>query len=457
MPRDLPVYTTCAGPGVAKDHKSLGGIVGSLIDTWYTSGPVAVALVVIFLLGTSFIPVVGPIAAGTVLIAALVQFKFWYYNERLLCIQNRDCAIGTVISSSVNLDGDAPLNIHLAPFSQAEWIETLVTHLRRNESMLTDDANFNDPPFHTSHPPTAPGGIDELASDLDKIRDYMARLRGEDPEDADRTSDMYNQILIGVVDTALSDPDKNFYERFYRKDPNNIPGGEGSDRWNAIPEDHQDIDWQQPNTRGGRGLNPMFRFDDGRLVPYLHCEIEGNRLALIIDRLIVAVVAYVIAAIVAGFLVGIVFLILISLIQVIIDWLLDTGEADVPDVDFDTPDISAPPSVTETTGDVVVVYGNWIMDEEHQQYFEIHPVRAYFIVARNIIDDDPTLVDSNEDQVSGPNFDPTQIDANRATAICDAAKRAEEEDPLPVVEIRAPEALSTGMDTRYGGGGAAIP
>jgi hypothetical protein len=41
--------------------------------------------------------------------------------------------------------------------------------------------------------------------------------------------------------------------------------------------------------------------------------------------------------------------------------------------------------VEERVGDVVVSYGNWIMDTEHRNYFEIHPVRAWYLVARNSV------------------------------------------------------------------------
>ena len=30
-------------------------------------------------------------------------------------------------------------------------------------------------------------------------------------------------------------------------------------------------------------------------------------------------------------------------------------------------------------GDVILVYGDWIMDTEHGQYFELHPVRAIYM------------------------------------------------------------------------------
>ena len=129
--------------------------------------------------------------------------------------------------------------------------------------------------------------------------------------------------------------------------------------------------------------------------------------------------------------------------------------ADEPDIDWDDPDFTGYPGVTETTGDVVVSFGSWIMDTEHQQYFEIHPVRAYYVLAQNPSGaDTPVLVDGNEDQVVvGDNFDPTQIDNEIAVRICQIVARAEAQDPDSRVPVTGSTALSYGMTTRYGGGG----
>lgn len=99
MPRHLETFTTCAGPGVARPHTELGGLAGFIISAWYFSGVLTIVGGLGFLVG--LILVTGPlgwcIAAGTVIVA-LVEIKHWYYNERLLCLGDPECAIGTVIS-----------------------------------------------------------------------------------------------------------------------------------------------------------------------------------------------------------------------------------------------------------------------------------------------------------------------------------------------------------------------
>jgi hypothetical protein len=185
------------------------------------------------------------IAFMITLIIALTEFKYWYYSERLMCIRNRDCAIGTVISNPAepSNDGDRKLNLLLVPYGQRGQVQTLIDHIRANRLMLADDANFNNPPFHTS----APDLSDDFASNFDILRDYLRRLRSKDPSDEDAEAHMYSNLLIGVMDRLMADPAKNFYNRFYRKDKVHIP--EGSALWNALPQDFDEtVDWRGVNT-----------------------------------------------------------------------------------------------------------------------------------------------------------------------------------------------------------------
>lgn len=52
----------------------------------------------------------------------------------------------------------------------------------------------------------------------------------------------------------------------------------------------------------------------------------------------------------------------------------DGGASEV-DVDVEDPDFDTPPTAM-SQGDVVFVFGDWIMDEQHGNYFEIHPVKG---------------------------------------------------------------------------------
>jgi hypothetical protein len=446
-------------------------MTGFLVNLFLRNRLFTVGAFLFFLIGLIIInnPAVW-IALVVALSAGLSQFSHWYYNERLLCIRDRDCAIGTVISPpAASFDGDRKLNLMLAPYGQRTFVETLLDHIATNEAMLIDNARFNDSPFHTSAPalPVAT----QRENDFDILRDYLHRLHSEDPDDGDAEAFMYSQLLIGVIDSLMDDPARNFYNRFYRKDSVHIPVGSALS--NAIPEDFDsNVNWQGPNAVSGviqfnpysqkvQGLNPMFRFDIEHLVAYLHCEIDGYAIALLIQNLILALWAWVIAMLALLALLGPfapLAALIIAAFLFFLKWFIDEatgndGDADAPDVDWDDPDVPGA-GETQRVGDVVVTYGNWIMDTEHQQFFEIHPVRAYYIIARNALGQEPVLVNGNmeQEEFGHENFDPTQIDSARADAICQIITQGEEGTTPPVILRTAPTALSYGMQTRYAGG-----
>ena len=231
MPRDIPTHTVCAAPGVARSSKQLGGLAGTLVNAFFANGTLTVGAFLAYLVALVLLQIPALwVATVTALTVALVEFKNWYYYGRLLCIRDRDCAIGTVISEpTASFDGDRKLNILLAPHSQGQVVNTLLRHLKRAEPMLNNDANFNNPPFHPPRPELPP----DRGDNFDKLRDYMKALQSEDPDDEDADSEMFNQTLIGVIHRLMIDPAKNFYNRYYRKDPAHI--APGSALSNAIP------------------------------------------------------------------------------------------------------------------------------------------------------------------------------------------------------------------------------
>ena len=461
MPRHLETFTTCAGPNVARPHTELGGLAGFIISSWYFSGVLTIIGGLAFLSGLILATgLLGLCIAAATVIVALVEIKHWYYNERLLCIDDPECAIGTVISEpTAAFDGDRKLNLMLAPFTQLEIRLALMAHLDRNRAMLTDAANFTDG-FHPSGPPMLPAAM-QMSGDPSLLQDYMKALAGTDPSDTGGDSDMYNQIVIGLVDTLLLDSNVNaageprsFLGRFYRTDTTAITDVATQ---NAIPPDQDStVVWQNPDAKSNNALNPMFRFDNTHTVPYLHCEVEGNYIEILLDDFIVALTAFTVGCVFGGPLVGAALGFLAWLFKKLWDWITgNDGAADEPDIDWDDPDFTGYDGVTEATGDVVVTHGAWIMDTEHHSYFEIHPVRAYYLIAKNALGNDaPVLVDGNEDQVVvGDNFDPTAINADIANRICEIVAKAEEQDPDSKVSVTGATALSYGMRTYHAGGG----
>ena len=476
MPRDIPTYSVCAGPGIAHSHKQLGGIAGFLTNLILYNTVPGVAFLLTILIG--LILANSPYLwffTGMTLIAGLNELKDWYYNTRLLCISERECAIGTVITKpTANFDGDRKINLMLAPHSQRDWVQTLLDQIRANKAMLQDPANFNDPPFHTS-PPVLDQAV--LDNNFSALQAYLYPLRGKDPDDSDADSNMYRQILVGLLDRLMADPSKNFYNRLHRKDSTVIaPGTALSD---AIPEDFDpDVPWRDDNPPApgaqsmrthsnpyedvdAETLNPMYRFDIRHAVGYLHCEIEGYYIKLLVDNLIIALAAFMATIALLGFFTGFAPLIGLAaaLLVYLIKWLIDKitgndGSPGEPDLDVDDPDFPAA-GVDERVGDVVVTYGNWIMDTEHHNYFEIHPVRAWYLVARNKVGE-AVLVDGNlkQEEFGYENFDITQVDDARRGSICAAIDDSEDGQGGGVILRSGSAALSYGLTTRYGGGRA---
>jgi hypothetical protein len=510
MPRGLPRFAFCAGPGDAKSHKTIGGLLGFLIGLWFSSATAAIFFSVflgfvipILLLGGCL----GVIPAVITIVALLQEAKDWYYHERLLCIEDRNnCVVGSVlVEPEVSTDGDRKLNLLLAPFTEAECFELLCRHLNDNEGLLNSPAPFIEQQFFPGAPPVQfvpfnadilddpNASPDERRAERKKVADYLRAIRGHDEEDDDATSKAYNNMLIGWMDRLLdasnvdkNNQPKNFQGRFYRKDPNVIPPG--TPLSDAIPPDFDPATpWQavdgslSPVTQNNpyedsfqpRPLNAMFRFDHSReadpenpdrLLPYLHCEIDGNWVQLFLDELSLAISSFGVAyfflcialpwplSLLAGPIAALLAL-LIFLLQRWLDGGSDRGQAEPPDVEYDDPD-NFGESGDSLDGDLVTILGPWIMDTEHTQYFEIHPVEAYYVVARNgrgaieLFDSAAEQIESGSERLHNG-----MVDATMAAVICGMANQAEGEDPPPVITRTAPTLLSHGLRTNYGGGG----
>jgi len=456
MPNNLKTFTTCADPGVARPHNNIGGFTGLFISAYYANGTITIAVGIAYAIFLIFAaPPFAWCATALAIIVAASEFKFWYYNERLLCIRDRDCAIGTVISEpTVSEDGDRKLNLLLAPFTQfeVEYEDTtepensLIAHINRNRDWLQSESGVTVP------------SVDAMISNRTTFKNFMGQLKGA-------SKNLYNQLTIGVVDTILQDPQKDFYRRYWRRDSGEITDAA---TLGQVPVDFDSaIDWQGSDARSGQtfenpfsgdndNLNPMFRYADNPMVPYLHCEIEGNNIEILMDDIIVAATGFTIGCL-FGPLVGAAVGFLLWLLKKLFDWISgNDGEADYPDIDWDDPDFTGFEDATETTGDVVVTWGNWIMDTEHKQYFEIHPVRAYYIIAmrsslpdeeKNFTEviDDVVLTDRNVIE----NFDPTRVDETMAKRICELIRVAEETNPTDERTVPGATGLSHGLKDTY--------
>ena len=131
------------------------------------------------------------------------------------------------------------------------------------------------------------------------------------------------------------------------------------------------------------------------------------------------------------------------------------GDAGLPDVDYEDEVGDMP---VQNDGDVVATYGRWVMDGEHGEYFEIHPVLAYYIMARDGLTGDYQMVDSErERQERGfERFANDEITKELADEICNLICKYENGDTDPVILRQAPKLLSFGLTTGYGGAGFVI-
>lgn len=526
MPRDIETFTTCAGElqahfgNGAKSHYNLTGFLGFVVNTMLDSTTLGkAAFVAVFVAILIPLLLANPalaVATYFLLVGALTEAKSWYYEERLLCIDDQEpcaeckeanleckntCAIGTVTDPTKNnFDGDGVFNLMLAPYTQRDHLRALLTHFDQNQNLLQQASLYSDPPFVLNggvpliafngsvaiptsfnpnlldDPNTTPGQIEEHRG---AIRGWLGSIRGAGLQKPLREigSNLYNHFLIGVVDRVLSsDPARAFYKHFFRKDTAKIPLN--SFTWNAIPQDFDDTkDWTAPDgtnftprfanqywlAAAAFGLNAMFRFNHKILAPFLHCEIDGNRVARLINTVIAVLTAFVAAYLILSAIFGpaigaflaLLLAILVLLISNFIDNITGGGDAGTPDVEYEDETGDMP---TQNDGDVVATYGRWIMDTEHGEYFEIHPVRAYYIMARDGLTNSVQMVDSaRERRERGfEKFANDEITKELADEICNLICKAENGNTDVVILRQAPALLSYGLTTAYGGAGITI-
>jgi hypothetical protein len=522
MPRNIQTHTVCAGPGNAKSHYNLTGFLGFIVNLMLDSTKLGqgaiVALFLTILVGLIAAHPVTAILVFALLMAALEDAKTWYFKGRLLCIDDQEpceeckesgseckntCAIGTITDPAHNnFDGDGAFNLMLAPYVQRDHMRALLKHIEMNRTLLQQPGPYNDPPFvlnggmpiESFHGSVGipnnfrPDLLDDPAAnptDVEEhrgaIRGFFGGLRGSGFQKPYREigSNLYNHMLIGYVDRLLaSDPSKAFFKHFFRKDASKITPGSAT--WNAIPQDFDEtVPWQavdgstfaprMPNQYWlpgtNFGLNAMFRFNHGLLASYLHCEIDGNRVERMLNIIMVALAAFMVAYLlllgfvgpaIAAFL-AVLLAMLALIIGNAIDNLTGGGMAGLPDVEFEDPDVET--GDAQGNGDVVAVYGRWIMDTEHGQYFEIHPVKAYFVMARDGLSNSVQLVDSAAERKERgfERFDNSEVTKAMADEICHLMCKSENGRDEPVILRTAPQALSYGLTTRYGGAGFVAP
>lgn len=464
MPSIEEHFTTCADPGEAHEFSVgenialfllLGGLQGFI--AWVTlkllGAPCSVAVAIVW-------------GAVLGLVSELGLFNDWYYEKRLMCIRRATCAAGLLVGRPfAACDGDRKVDLLLSPFGLFE-VEADMAWAAAN-ALSSAGGGFPAPPPRT----------DYLASRSLRLEYVNGVVGGSGPQLApgarlsdDHRKQLYFEIVHKYMFTAPQPgaPDRTFQSHFHIRD--------AAAMGNAAFANSDDD--------SGTDGNPMYRFEhepvsgpgfvgtvfcdwllghpseeapEPRIVPYLHCEIEGNRLDRGIFNLMMTLLAfaggYTAACIVCSAYLGdspwcaaialVVAAILAVLAWLLMKWLNDPedGEADAVSIDVPAPNELNDAGWDEDAGDLVLVVGDWIMDVEHDQYFEIHPVTSWYRVAvghrgMRLIDDPSELAQDERFLMT------TEVTADRFRDMCAVASGAELYVPDPALTGTTAKALT---------------
>src|SRR5262245_26994910 len=407
MPRNLPQFAHCAAPG--DSYPFTAGSVflfffASLFFGAITAGAYAIVIAGVGGAGTRGRG--GGIVFLTTLIVGLSQFKSWYYNARLMCIRKDQCASGTVVDQPTeSLDGDIKINILIAPFEVEETEQLMIETLDSLRGTLN-----NVPPL----------------VDLQNRKVRFDCVRGLSDTDQQR-------VYADLIDNRMfGQPGRAFQRHYYRRDQARM----GAAAFNESPDDT------------AIPSNPMYRYDGPILVPYLHNEVDGYVLGKFLDNILVGLVAGLVAFIAlcalcatiglpeglcgagAAALAALIALLAFILARAIND--PNDGSASEVDVDVEDPDFDTPASEMRRV-DVVFVFGDWIMDEEHGNYFETHPVKAWFLLCRRGGADPDDWVLSDEIPRTECAVDVRQMTESDFQRMCRMVTNSETTDPDDII------------------------
>ena len=375
MERSYPSYVNCAAPGDSRTYLSLGNVAINAFGSLFFGGLVGGAFALIALAITGALELGCAIGSGVFVffITALWTFKAWYGNLRLMCIDSgREpdrCVVGTMADEpSVGFDGDRKIDMILAPFIFRDEVSLDPSSLATVNCKDYFIAEIR------AHPELfGPGPVDD--TDTSQLISYIDSLTDEE----------LRLLYMRVVHERMyhgSVPGRHFHRPFHVRDQAEM----GADAFNESPDD----------TFGTSDPDPMFRFDyRPPIAPFMHCELEGRRWQIVLDNIAVglwtAFAAFVAACIVctalglpepACTLIGAgIALLLGFLAWLFSNWVNDPeeGDAEQTDVDFEDPAYDGD-RVTILPGDSLLIYGRWIMDEEHGKFFELHPIKAIYLI-----------------------------------------------------------------------------
>lgn len=416
MPRSYPHYTRCAAPGVAHSFGEswLGMTLLSLVLGGLASGGV-------WLLGVIFAKAVGlgcilGVGALFALVTALHRFLDWYYNKRLMCIKDDQCVAGTLTGDPVAAtDGDQKYDTLVAPFPPQEVQTYFAEVIQENPAQFgAGPGNFADP----------------IA-----LQNYVEAM----------SEGVRNRLYMRVVhEKMFTQAGRDFLKRYLVR----IKAEMGDAAFDNSPDD----------TFASQSPNPMFRISPAdSLAPYLHCELEGDRLKKWLTNVLIglwtAAVAYAAACAICMFVsgqewacgwIGKGAALLLGLLAWLLSHLIndpDEGAANQTDVDFADPAFDGDKSSIRQ-GDLMLIFGDWIKDTEHGEYFEIHPIKAIYLICHSETGDWEIVDDLTAYPRERCPFAVEKITSADMEEMCKLATSAETQDATEDKILRTTQALS---------------
>lgn len=355
----------------------------------------------------------GALFLGTAIGAILMAIN-WFNNFRLACVEHDACAVGTIVHDPhSNANGDLDLDILIAPYSPAE-----------HDTMLE-------------------GVFDPPAGGAVQTHNHIASL-DEEFQSAAYGRLVEEKILPDSSDRAFQHKylkpnfdgwDDRFLTEIIRSAPHyRCPGDKGS----------------QPEMQEVTSDNAATAKQTGYL--YLPCVIEGHVivewLKNILYGLIAALAAFIAACLVCMYftlgneklcaVAGGLAALLVGLLTSLFAHLLNEPAKTKADGNSIGAIPTAPEDIPEQAntaaerGDIVVAYGDWVLYLADGRYYQIHPVKAWYLIARS-----GKVYGKHEAE-----FDVSKITSSDYQKICEMVKAAETIPPKASVKRSAGQGLA---------------
>jgi len=459
MPRNLPHFTTCATPEVARQYD-----FPVVLTVILGAGVVGPFVAIIAGGGCSPYTIAAVALEALIIVAALAEFENWFYNERLMCLKSNQCAIGTLVGEpTTGCDGDRKLDLLLSPFGFHEVDRDLMSDVVTQLAGTTVDGQ--------TFPPAGPNDVSthsQRVNWVEGLPDPQRRL-------------LYLEL---VQNHMLNQQARAFQSRFYHKEGQAASPDQqlSQDQLAHIPDDNAGLTSSNPMFRyDGDGVDdvPLVKrffcwlvgklpdeptFGEHRLVPYFHCEIEGDLVHRGVFNLRIAILGFAAAY---GALCAICDTVTLGVGTYICGWLaalgaylfswwiwfflslfgdnLDEGDAgSTSEVPLPLPNQypDGNDDSVSNRGDVILVYGDWVKDTEHTEWFEIHPVKAWYLITLDP-DGGPGLQD--DPNMPTESFDTRRISKDLRDEMCQMVSHSESIEPLSVNTQTTAAALSVAL------------